>query len=67
MSDKTALFPLKTVLLPGCTLDLQLFEARYLDMVSRCFKAGEGFVVVALEKGPESGTCASVLWGVRRR
>ena len=56
MSDKTALFPLKTVLLPGCTLDLQLFEARYLDMVSRCFKAGEGFVVVALEKGPESGT-----------
>ncbi|SDS22989.1 hypothetical protein SAMN05216271_1449 [Halopseudomonas sabulinigri] len=56
MSEKTALFPLKTVLLPGCTLDLQLFEARYLDMVSRCFKAGEGFVVVALEKGPESGT-----------
>lgn len=56
MSEKIALFPLKTVLLPGCTLDLQLFEARYLDMVSRCFKAGQGFVVVALEKGPEAGT-----------
>ncbi|MEH6565034.1 MAG: LON peptidase substrate-binding domain-containing protein [Halopseudomonas sp.] len=56
MSQKIALFPLKTVLLPGCTLDLQLFEARYLDMVSRCFKSGEGFVVVALEKGPEAGT-----------
>jgi uncharacterized protein len=55
MSDKIALFPLKTVLLPGCTLDLQLFEARYLDMVSHCFKAGEGFVIVALEKGPEAG------------
>lgn len=55
MGEKTALFPLKTVLLPGCVLDLQLFEARYLDMVSRCFKAGHGFVVVALEKGPEAG------------
>ena len=56
MSEKTALFPLKTVLLPGCPLDLQLFEARYLDMVSRCFKSGTGFVVVALEEGAESGT-----------
>jgi len=55
MNEKTALFPLKTVLLPGCMLDLQLFEARYLDMVSRCFKAGHGFVVVALENGPEAG------------
>ncbi|MGY8811751.1 MAG: LON peptidase substrate-binding domain-containing protein [Pseudomonadales bacterium] len=55
MGEKTALFPLKTVLLPGCTLDLQLFEVRYLDMVSRCFKSGQGFVVVALEKGPEAG------------
>ena len=30
------LFPLNTVLFPGCMLDLQVFEARYLDMVSRC-------------------------------
>jgi len=41
-----ALFPLNTVLFPGCTLDLQLFEARYLDMISRCMKKGESFGVV---------------------
>ena len=28
------LFPLNTVLFPGCILDLQIFEARYLDTVS---------------------------------
>ena len=36
-----ALFPLNTVLFPGCTLDLQIFEARYLDMIGRCMKKGE--------------------------
>ena len=39
------LFPLDTVLFPGCMLDLQLFEPRYLDMVSACLKAGHGFGV----------------------
>lgn len=39
------LFPLKTVLFPGCVLDLQIFEARYLDMIARCMKQGTGFGV----------------------
>ncbi|QIB52910.1 MULTISPECIES: LON peptidase substrate-binding domain-containing protein [Pseudomonas] len=56
MSDQFALFPLKTVLLPSCVMDLQIFEARYLDMVSRCFKQDQGFVVVGLESGPETGS-----------
>ena len=34
------LFPLGTVLFPGCNLDLQIFEARYLDMVSACMRRG---------------------------
>jgi Lon protease-like protein len=42
------LFPLNTVLFPGCTLDLQIFEARYLDMIGRCMKQGEGFGVVGI-------------------
>ncbi|MDY7562023.1 LON peptidase substrate-binding domain-containing protein [Pseudomonas sp. CCC3.2] len=42
------LFPLNAVLFPGCTLDLQLFEARYLDMIGRCMKKGEGFGVVCI-------------------
>ena len=54
MSEQVALFPLKTVLMPGCYLDLQIFEARYLDMVSRCFRQQQGFVVVGLEEGSEA-------------
>ena len=50
-----ALFPLNTVLFPGCTLDLQLFEARYLDMISRCMKKGESFGVVCILDGKEVG------------
>ncbi|WP_248806372.1 LON peptidase substrate-binding domain-containing protein [Pseudomonas sp. MWU13-2100] len=50
-----ALFPLNTVLFPGCILDLQIFEARYLDMISRCMKQGCGFGVVCLLEGQEVG------------
>ncbi|QXI29240.1 LON peptidase substrate-binding domain-containing protein [Pseudomonas vanderleydeniana] len=50
-----ALFPLNTVLFPGCTLDLQIFEARYLDMISRCMKQGGGFGVVCILEGEEVG------------
>ena len=49
------LFPLNAVLFPGCMLDLQLFEARYLDMVSRVMKQGEGFGVVCILDGEEVG------------
>lgn len=49
------LFPLDTVLFPGCILDLQIFEARYLDMVSSCMKQGAGFGVVAILSGKEVG------------
>ncbi len=56
---KLPLFPLDTVLFPGCTLDLQIFEARYLDMVSRCLKAGHGFGVVRIIEGAEVGPAAA--------
>ena len=49
---KLPLFPLDTVLFPGCTLDLQIFEARYLDMVSSCLKAGHGFGVAPARDVP---------------
>ncbi|HLA29926.1 MAG TPA: LON peptidase substrate-binding domain-containing protein [Pseudomonas sp.] len=52
------LFPLNTVLFPGCTLDLQIFEARYLDMISRCMKQGESFGVVCIVEGEEVGAAA---------
>lgn len=53
------LFPLNTVLFPGCVLDLQIFEARYLDMISRCMKQGSGFGVVCIVEGEEVGEAAS--------
>ncbi|WP_222909613.1 LON peptidase substrate-binding domain-containing protein [Pseudomonas sp. DNDY-54] len=56
---KLPLFPLDTVLFPGCTLDLQIFEVRYLDMVSSCLKAGHGFGVVRIVQGSEVGPAAS--------
>ncbi|TMU81351.1 ATP-dependent protease [Pseudomonas fluorescens] len=49
------LFPLNTVLFPGCNLDLQIFEARYLDMIGRCMKQGGGFGVVCILEGSEVG------------
>jgi hypothetical protein len=52
------LFPLNTVLFPGCILDLQIFEARYLDMVSACMRRGQGFGVVTLLDGQEVGEAA---------
>ncbi|MCY1280942.1 ATP-dependent protease La (LON) substrate-binding domain protein [compost metagenome] len=50
------LFPLNTVLFPGCRLDLQIFEARYVDMIGRCMKQDSGFGVVAIVRGEEVGT-----------
>ncbi|WP_252274888.1 LON peptidase substrate-binding domain-containing protein [Pseudomonas subflava] len=52
------LFPLGIVLFPGCNLDLQIFEARYLDMVSACMRRGEGFGVVTILEGQEVGEAA---------
>ena len=49
------LFPLNTVLFPGCVLDLQIFEVRYLDMIARCMKQGTGFGVVCILDGSEVG------------
>lgn len=47
------LFPLQTVLFPGGWMPLRIFEVRYLDMISRCHKAGAPFGVVCLTEGSE--------------
>ncbi|RYX91165.1 MAG: peptidase S16 [Comamonadaceae bacterium] len=47
------LFPLGTVLFPDGLLPLRIFEVRYLDMISRCHKAGAPFGVVSLLQGSE--------------
>ncbi len=47
------LFPLGTVLFPGGSLPLQIFEVRYLDMVAKCHKLGAPFGIVCLTQGQE--------------
>lgn len=61
---KLPLFPLNTVLFPGCVLDLQVFEARYLDMIARCMKQGTGFGVVCILDGDETGDAPSDIAGI---
>ncbi len=51
--QQLALFPLHTVLFPGGRLPLQIFEARYLDMVSQCLKENSRFVIVLIRDGDE--------------
>lgn len=49
------IFPLKTVLYPDGHLPLQIFEPRYLSMVSRCLRHDEGFGVLLIREGSEVG------------
>lgn len=58
-ATELALFPLGSVLYPGGLLELKIFEARYLDLVSRCLREGSSFGVVALQSGSEAGRSAT--------
>lgn len=49
----TPVFPLNTPLMPGCTLSLQIFEKRYLDMIADCTRKNSGFAVALLAEGQE--------------
>jgi Lon protease-like protein len=51
--DLIPLFPLRSVVFPGGRLSLQIFEQRYIDLVSRCMKTDSGFGVCLLLKGDE--------------
>lgn len=53
------LFPLSSVLFPGGTLGLRIFEPRYLDLVKRCGRSGEGFGICLILEGREAGAPAT--------
>ncbi|MEO8367408.1 MAG: LON peptidase substrate-binding domain-containing protein [Pseudoxanthomonas sp.] len=57
--ESLPLFPLHTVLLPGASLGLRLFERRYLDMVGDCGRNGRGFGVCLILEGSEAGASAT--------
>ncbi|WP_404368557.1 LON peptidase substrate-binding domain-containing protein [Marinobacter sp.] len=52
------LFPLNSIVLPRGRIPLQLFEPRYIDMLTRCLKEDSGFVVVLLRDGTETSQFA---------
>jgi Lon protease-like protein len=53
-----AIFPLRTVLFPGGSLPLKIFEQRYLDMTKVCIRDAEPFGVCLIREGAEVGTPA---------
>ena len=52
------LFPLATVLFPGGTLGLRVFEPRYLDLVRDCARADSEFGICLILAGAEAGAPA---------
>ncbi len=58
MDQILALFPLNTVLFPGGTLPLHIFEERYKEMIGRCISLKEPFGVVLIRDGFEVGGSA---------
>lgn len=49
------LFPLQTVLFPGMSLPLNVFEDRYRQLISECVEASEPFGIALIRDGDEVG------------
>ena len=52
------LFPLHTVLFPGATIPLQIFEDRYKEMINYCLESDSMFGIVLIKEGDEVGGSA---------
>lgn len=52
------LFPLSSIVLPGGSIPLRLFERRYIDMVKDCFRHETGFGICLIKSGREAGEVA---------
>jgi Lon protease-like protein len=66
-AEEVPLFPLRTILFPGGPLPLRIFEARYLDMVSRCLRVNGEFGVLLLLGGTETGSAETAGVGTLAR
>lgn len=53
MIRQLPLFPLGSVLFPGATLNLHIFEERYRLMIARCLEQQSPFGVVLIREGDE--------------
>jgi Lon protease-like protein len=57
-SAPTYIFPLNTVLFPGGTLPLKIFEQRYIELTKICISEERPFGVCLIKEGRETGTPA---------
>ena len=55
MAEEHFIFPLGTVLFPGGTLPLRIFEQRYLEMTKACLRDSRPFGVCLIREGREVG------------
>ncbi|MFV9503959.1 MAG: LON peptidase substrate-binding domain-containing protein [Oscillochloridaceae bacterium umkhey_bin13] len=53
MIRQLPLFPLGTILFPGATINLHIFEERYRLMIGRCLESETPFGVVLIQRGDE--------------
>jgi Lon protease-like protein len=52
------IFPLHSVLFPGGTLSLKVFEQRYMDLAKQCLKQQTPFGIALIRHGTEVGDAA---------
>ncbi len=57
--QKIPLFPLHSVMFPGATLTLHIFEERYREMIGRCLEQSSPFGIVLIREGHEVGETAN--------
>ena len=55
MTEEHFIFPLGTVLFPGGTLPLRIFEQRYIEMTKTCLRDSRPFGVCLIREGREVG------------
>ena len=58
MTEEHFIFPLGTVLFPGGTLPLKIFEQRYIEMTKACLRDECSFGVCLIREGREVGAPA---------
>jgi len=58
MTEDHFIFPLGTVLFPGGTLPLRIFEQRYIEMTKACLRDSLPFGVCLIREGREVGETA---------
>lgn len=60
MPEQLPLFPLGQPLFPGVTLNLQIFEQRYLHLVRKSMRDDSSFGIIAIRDGKEVGSAPDI-------